>query len=29
MATDRIGPFRFHFIDELAELEPNQHVVWH
>ena len=27
-ATDRIGPFRFHFIDELAELEPNRRVVW-
>lgn len=28
MATDRIGPFRFHFIDVLAELEPNRRVVW-
>jgi len=28
MATDRIGPFRFNFIDELAELEPNRRVVW-
>jgi uncharacterized protein YndB with AHSA1/START domain len=28
MATDRIGPFRFHFIDEMAELEPNRRVVW-
>lgn len=28
MATDQIGPFRFHFVDELAELEPNQRVVW-
>jgi uncharacterized protein YndB with AHSA1/START domain len=28
MATDRIGPFRFHFVDELAELEPNHRVVW-
>jgi len=28
MATDRIGPFRFHFVDELAELEPNRRVVW-
>jgi hypothetical protein len=28
MATDAIGPFRFHFIDELAELEPNRRVVW-
>ena len=28
MATDKIGPFRFHFIDELAELEPNRRVVW-
>ena len=24
MATDQIGPFRFHFVDELAELEPNR-----
>jgi uncharacterized protein YndB with AHSA1/START domain len=28
MATDRIGPFRFHFVDELAELEPDRRVVW-
>jgi uncharacterized protein YndB with AHSA1/START domain len=28
MATDRIGPFRFHFIDELADLEPDRKVVW-
>jgi len=28
VATDRIGPFSFHFIDELAELEPNRRVVW-
>ena len=28
MATDRIGPFSFHFIDELAELEPDRRVVW-
>jgi uncharacterized protein YndB with AHSA1/START domain len=28
MATDRIGPFRVHFIDELAELVPNERVVW-
>ena len=28
MATDKIGPFRFHFIDELAELEPCRRVVW-
>ena len=28
MATDRIGPFHFHFIDEMAELEPNRRVVW-
>jgi uncharacterized protein YndB with AHSA1/START domain len=28
MATDQIGPVRFHFVDELAELEPNQRVVW-
>jgi len=28
MSTDRIGPFRFHFIDELAELEPNRRVAW-
>jgi uncharacterized protein YndB with AHSA1/START domain len=28
MATDRIGPFNFHFVDELAELEPDRRVVW-
>jgi uncharacterized protein YndB with AHSA1/START domain len=28
MSTDRIGPFRFHFVDELAEVEPNRRVVW-
>lgn len=28
MSTDRIGPFRIHFVDELAELEPNRRVVW-
>jgi uncharacterized protein YndB with AHSA1/START domain len=28
MATDQVGPFRFHFVDELAELEPNRRVVW-
>lgn len=28
MATDRIGPFRFHFVDQLAELEPGRRVVW-
>ena len=28
MSTDQIGPFRFHFVDELAELEPNRRVVW-
>ena len=28
MATDRIGPFDFHFVDELAELEPNRRLVW-
>jgi hypothetical protein len=28
MATDRIGPFRVHFVDELAVLEPNRRVVW-
>jgi hypothetical protein len=28
MATEQIGPFRFHFVDELAELEPNRRVVW-
>ena len=28
MATDRIGPFSAHFVDELAELDPNRCVVW-
>ena len=28
MATDRVGPFRFHFIDELSELEPTRRIVW-
>jgi hypothetical protein len=28
MATDQIGPFRFHFVDELAELEPMSRVRW-
>lgn len=28
MSTDRIGPFDFHFIDELAVLEPGRRVVW-
>jgi uncharacterized protein YndB with AHSA1/START domain len=28
MATDQIGPFRFHFVDELEELEPNRRVSW-
>lgn len=28
MSTDRIGPFRIHFVDELAVLEPNRRVVW-
>jgi len=28
MATDQIGPFRFHFVDELAELEADRRVVW-
>lgn len=28
MATDRIGPFRLHFVDELAVLEPPRRVVW-
>ena len=27
-ATDRIGPFRAHFIDELAVLDENRRVVW-
>lgn len=28
MATDRIGPFRAHFIDLLAEIEEDRRVVW-
>lgn len=28
MATDRIGPFRAHFIDELELLEENRRVAW-
>ena len=28
MSTDRIGPFRIHFVDELAVLEPNRRLVW-
>lgn len=28
MATDRIGPFRAHFIDELDLFEENRRVVW-
>jgi hypothetical protein len=28
MATDQVGPFRFHFFDELAALEPMRRVVW-
>lgn len=28
MSTDQIGPFRFHFVDELEELEPNRRVSW-
>jgi len=27
-ATDRIGPFKIHFTDELLELEDGQRVVW-
>jgi len=29
MATDRIGPFRIHFIDRLESLDENRRVVWH
>jgi hypothetical protein len=29
MSTDRIGPFDFHFVDELVVLEANRRVVWH
>lgn len=28
MATDRIGPFRIHFIDRLESLDENRSVVW-
>lgn len=28
MSTDRIGPFRIHFIDTLEELEEHRRVVW-
>ena len=28
MSTDRIGPFRIHFVDTLEELEPHRRVVW-
>lgn len=28
MATDRIGPFRVHFIDRLELLDENRRVVW-
>ncbi|MCV0403639.1 MAG: SRPBCC family protein [Chloroflexi bacterium] len=28
MATDRIGPFLFHFVDELAVHEPHRRLVW-
>lgn len=28
MATDRIGPFRAHFIDQLDVLDENRRVVW-
>lgn len=28
MATDRIGPFRVHFVDELAALESDRRVAW-
>jgi hypothetical protein len=27
-ATDQIGPFKIHFVDELAEIEPGRQVVW-
>ncbi len=27
-ATDRIGPFRIHFIDELAEIDEPRRIVW-
>jgi hypothetical protein len=28
MATDRIGPFRIHFVDLLESLDENRRVVW-
>ena len=28
MATDRVGPFRIHFIDRLESLDENRRVVW-
>jgi hypothetical protein len=28
MATDRIGPFRIHFIDRLDSIDENRRVVW-
>ena len=28
-ATDRIGPFKFHFVDELVEREGSRRVVWY
>lgn len=28
MATDRIGPFRIHFVDRLESLDENRSVVW-
>jgi len=28
MATDRIGPFRIHFIDRLESIDGNRRVVW-
>jgi len=28
MATDRIGPFRIHFVDQLEFLDENRRVVW-
>jgi Polyketide cyclase / dehydrase and lipid transport len=28
VATDRIGPLKVHFVDELAEHEPNRRVAW-
>jgi hypothetical protein len=28
MATDRIGPFRIHFVDQLEHFDENRSVVW-